>query len=84
MPFEVRFLDVQQAARHRLAGVTGDVVSEKRHVPSSSKLRCSKAREDYPDVDNADWLKWIILEDREGEMDISTEDVPTERYPIKP
>jgi len=41
-------------------------------------------REDYPAVDNANWLKWIILQDKEGEMDISTEDIPIGRYPIKP
>lgn len=41
-------------------------------------------REDYPETDNTNWLKWIILEDQEGEMVISTEDVPIERYPLKP
>ena len=41
-------------------------------------------REDYPETDNTNWLKWIILEDQEGDMVISTEDVPIERYPIKP
>jgi succinate dehydrogenase/fumarate reductase flavoprotein subunit len=41
-------------------------------------------REDYPAVDNANWLKWIILKDKDGEMDISTEDIPLGRYPIQP
>ncbi|MBC7246293.1 MAG: FAD-binding protein [Actinobacteria bacterium] len=41
-------------------------------------------REDYPDTDNVNWLKWIIIHDREGEMVLSTEDIPIERYPIKP
>jgi succinate dehydrogenase/fumarate reductase flavoprotein subunit len=41
-------------------------------------------REDYPKTDNANWLKWIILEDKEGSMAVSTEDIPIARYPIKP
>jgi succinate dehydrogenase / fumarate reductase flavoprotein subunit len=41
-------------------------------------------REDYPATDNASWLKWIVLEDKDGEMDISTEDIPIKRYPIQP
>jgi succinate dehydrogenase/fumarate reductase flavoprotein subunit len=41
-------------------------------------------REDYPETDNANWLKWIVLQDKDGEMDISTEDIPIARYPIRP
>jgi succinate dehydrogenase/fumarate reductase flavoprotein subunit len=41
-------------------------------------------REDYLEMDNKNWLKWIIIQNRKGEMVISTEDVPIERYPIKP
>ncbi|RJP34040.1 MAG: FAD-dependent oxidoreductase [Actinobacteria bacterium] len=40
-------------------------------------------REDYPETDNANWLKWIVLEDKDGEMSVSTEDIPMARYPIK-
>lgn len=41
-------------------------------------------REDYPQMDNENWLKWIICEDVDGEMTFSTEDVPIEDYPVKP
>ena len=41
-------------------------------------------REDYPASDNEDWLKWIVIEDEDGEMVVSTEDIPIARYPIKP
>jgi succinate dehydrogenase/fumarate reductase flavoprotein subunit len=41
-------------------------------------------REDYPARDDANWLKWIILQEKNGETDISTEDIPIERYPLKP
>jgi succinate dehydrogenase/fumarate reductase flavoprotein subunit len=41
-------------------------------------------REDYPDMDNKNWLKWTIIQNKHGEMVVSTENVPIERYPIKP
>ena len=41
-------------------------------------------REDYPETDNTNWLKWIILKEEDGEMDFSTEDIPISNYPVKP
>jgi succinate dehydrogenase/fumarate reductase flavoprotein subunit len=41
-------------------------------------------REDYPERDDRNWLKWILVRDVAGEMVVSTEDVPMERYPLKP
>jgi succinate dehydrogenase/fumarate reductase flavoprotein subunit len=42
-------------------------------------------REDYPEPDNKNWLKWIIAEKGEdGEIVFSTENVPFDRYPFKP
>ena len=41
-------------------------------------------REDYPETDNKSWLKWIIVQDRKGEMIISTEGIPMNSYSIKP
>ena len=41
-------------------------------------------REDYPDRDDAAYRKWIVAEDRGGEMVVSFEDMPADRYPIKP
>ena len=41
-------------------------------------------REDYPKTDNDNWLKWIIIENKDGDMQVSTERIPIERYPIKP
>jgi succinate dehydrogenase/fumarate reductase flavoprotein subunit len=41
-------------------------------------------REDYPGRDDENWLKWIILKDVGGDMRLSTEDVPIERYPLQP
>lgn len=41
-------------------------------------------REDYPEVDNSCWLKWIIVKKEDGEMVFSTEDVPYENWTVKP
>ena len=41
-------------------------------------------REDYPQMDNENWLKWIVVENDNGEMKFSTEDVPINDYPVKP
>ncbi len=41
-------------------------------------------REDYPTPDNKNGLKWITIKNQLGEMVIGTEDVPVEKYPIKP
>ena len=41
-------------------------------------------REDYPQMDNENWLKWIVCENKDGEMEFSTEDVPIETYQVQP
>lgn len=41
-------------------------------------------REDYPEMDNENWLKWIILKNVDGQMTLSTEDVPIEKYAVQP
>jgi succinate dehydrogenase/fumarate reductase flavoprotein subunit len=41
-------------------------------------------REDYPATDNENWLKWIIVKKQDGKMTLSTEDVPWQKWPIKP
>ncbi len=41
-------------------------------------------REDYPEMDNQNWMKYIIVKNVNGEMAFDTEDVPIDQYPIKP
>jgi succinate dehydrogenase/fumarate reductase flavoprotein subunit len=41
-------------------------------------------REDYPEMDNKNWLKWIIAKCVDGELTLTTEDVPIEKWPVKP
>ena len=43
------------------------------------------SRLDYPERDDKNWLKWVILEKGEdGKPAISLERIPIERYPFKP
>jgi succinate dehydrogenase/fumarate reductase flavoprotein subunit len=42
-------------------------------------------REDYPERDDKNWMKWInIRQGKNGDMELFTEDIPMERYPYKP
>jgi succinate dehydrogenase/fumarate reductase flavoprotein subunit len=42
-------------------------------------------RADYPYTDNKDWLKWSIIKRQEGgEIGVTFEPVPIDRYPVKP
>jgi len=41
-------------------------------------------REDFPERDDANFLKWIEVREDGGEMALSLHDVPVDRYPVKP
>jgi succinate dehydrogenase / fumarate reductase flavoprotein subunit len=41
-------------------------------------------REDYPDRDDRNWLKWVIIKQEAGKMALSTEPIPIDRYKVKP
>jgi succinate dehydrogenase/fumarate reductase flavoprotein subunit len=41
-------------------------------------------REDYPERDDKNWLKWIIVKQEGGKMVLSTEPIPIEKYKFKP
>jgi succinate dehydrogenase/fumarate reductase flavoprotein subunit len=41
-------------------------------------------REDYPARDDKNWLKWTIAKDIDGKLTITSQDVPIERYQMKP
>lgn len=42
-------------------------------------------RHDYAERNDEDWLKWVcIRKGADGKMDLWTEDVPIEEYPVKP
>ena len=41
-------------------------------------------REDFPETDNEHWLKWVIVQNVDDNMSLSTEDVPIESYKSQP
>ena len=41
-------------------------------------------REDHPERDDKNWLRWIILKQDGEKMELSTEPIPIEKYKIKP
>ncbi|UCC17442.1 MAG: FAD-binding protein [Dehalococcoidales bacterium] len=41
-------------------------------------------REDHPEQDDKNWLKWVILKQDGDRMNASTESIPIEKYRIKP
>ena len=41
-------------------------------------------REDYPMMDNENWLDWIIVTNKNGEMNFDKERVPIETYDVQP
>ena len=41
-------------------------------------------REDYPETDDQNWMKWVLVDNDNGRMAVSTEDVPLDRYPLQP
>ena len=41
-------------------------------------------REDYPERDDKNWLKWIIVKKEGEEMVLTTEPIPIDKYVITP
>jgi succinate dehydrogenase/fumarate reductase flavoprotein subunit len=48
-----------------------------------TETRAGHYRTDHPRRDE-DWLKWIVIQQKQGEISLRTEPVPLERYPFKP
>jgi succinate dehydrogenase/fumarate reductase flavoprotein subunit len=49
-----------------------------------SESRGFHFREDFPERDDKNWLKWIIIKQVKGEMKLSTQPIPIGDYKIKP
>ncbi len=49
-----------------------------------TESRGSHVREDYPDRDDANWLKWVLARRKDDQVEIWTEPIPFEQYPLKP
>lgn len=46
--------------------------------------RGSHLRLDYPEMNNRDWLKWVILTQEGGQVKLATEPIPIAKYRLKP
>jgi succinate dehydrogenase/fumarate reductase flavoprotein subunit len=49
-----------------------------------TESRAYHYREDYPERDDKNWLKWIIVKQEAGKMVLSSEPVPIDKYKFKP
>jgi succinate dehydrogenase/fumarate reductase flavoprotein subunit len=49
-----------------------------------TETRAGHYREDYPDRDDKNWLKWIIINQADNKLNLRTEPVALERYKFKP
>jgi succinate dehydrogenase/fumarate reductase flavoprotein subunit len=49
-----------------------------------TETRGTNIREDYPERDDKNWLKWIIVKKEDGKMKLWTEPVPIEKYRHRP
>jgi len=49
-----------------------------------TESRGSHYREDYPEQDNKNWIKWVVIKREGDEMVLFTEPIPIERYKFKP
>ena len=63
------------------------VLSAELHYRTSLLRKESRGwflREDYPLMNNAEWLKWIIVKNVDGEMTFRTEDLPLDKWQFVP
>jgi succinate dehydrogenase/fumarate reductase flavoprotein subunit len=49
-----------------------------------TESRGTLMRTDHPYIDNDNWLKWVILRNENDSMKLWTEDLPVDKYAIKP
>ncbi len=63
------------------------VLSAKMHYAASKMRKESRGwflREDYPEMDNENWLKWIVIKNDNGQMTFRTDPIPLDKWPIQP
>ena len=82
---ELRATDFHHlAACNEVRSMVHDAENFFRASLAREETRGWHIREDYPERDDEEWLKWVLIKDNKGEMEVSYERVPIERYPYKP
>ena len=69
---------------HEIMAMTTCAEMTFRAALMRTESRGSHFREDYPERDDKKWIKWIILKQTDGQMILSTESIPIERYKVRP
>jgi succinate dehydrogenase/fumarate reductase flavoprotein subunit len=49
-----------------------------------TESRGSHYREDYPRLDNENWMKWILVSQKDGDIHLRAEPLPLDKYRFKP
>ena len=49
-----------------------------------TETRAGHYREDYPERDDANWLKWIVIGQKDGRIDLRTQPLPFDKYRFRP
>src|SRR5512133_4242398 len=70
--------------RHEVKSMTICAELTHRAALARTESRGFHYREDHPETDNANWLKWLILREDDGQVAVSTQSIPIDEYPIKP
>jgi succinate dehydrogenase/fumarate reductase flavoprotein subunit len=63
--------------------LVAEMYLKSRLLRTETRGMCT-VREDYPYTDNVNWLKWSRLKLENGSMKLWTEDLPMDRYEVKP
>lgn len=74
--------DLKIAHEIRAMALTGEMVLRSGLIRKES--RGTHIREDYTELDNTNWLKWICIDNVDGQMSVYTEDVPIDQYKYRP
>jgi succinate dehydrogenase / fumarate reductase flavoprotein subunit len=69
---------------HEVRSMTACAEMTFRAALTRTESRGFHFREDYPERDDKNWLKWIILKQDGGEMKLSTQPIPISRYKVQP